>query len=217
VVAPSYYVCLPQGSYIYVRVLLLLFDVDMVVSRLFVLLLLAGLGTHCTSQPAPIPTPSPTFNEASRAVLQEVTPLVAGRWTLDRVQVRKQPYELYPATFPADTVLQQFATLTLGPASYSTPSIPRFEGTLIYKGVSYPVYLDLQANPAYVLRQEGLPTYLLFGYRGPIASHTTTADEQLLQEIGLMDEYFSLAVVKGQPTMTWQGQKRHIKQIDFHK
>lgn len=187
----------------------------MVVSRLFALLLLAGLGTHCTSQPAP--TPSPTFNEASRAVLQEVTPLVAGHWTLDRVQVHQQPYELYPAAFPADTSLQQFATLTLGPASYPAPDAPRFEGTLAYNGVSYPVYFDLRANPAYVLRQEGPPTYLLFGYRGPIALHTTTADEQFLQDIGLMSEHFSLAVVKGQPTMTWQGQKRHIKQIDFHK
>jgi hypothetical protein len=189
----------------------------MVFSRLFTLVLLAGLGTHCTSQPAP--APSPTLNEASITVLQDVAPLVAGRWIVDRVRVHQQPYQLYPAAFPADTILQQFAILTLDPVFYPTPDkrYPRCEGTLAYKGNSYPVYFDLRANPAYVLRQEGPPAYLSFGYRGPIALHTTTADEQLLQDIGLMNEHFSLAVVKGQPTMTWQGQTRHIKQIDFHK
>jgi hypothetical protein len=189
----------------------------MVSSRLLALVLLAGLGTHCTSQPAP--TPSPTFNEASIAALQEVTPLVAGHWTLDRVLVHRLPYQLYPTTLPLDTLLQQFATLTIGPASYPTPDAryPRFEGTLAYNGISYPVSFDLRANAAYVLRQEGPPAYLSFGYRGPIALHTTTVDEQFLQDIGLMNEHFSLAVVKGQPTMTWQGQTRHIKQIDFHK
>lgn len=168
----------------------------------------------------PVPTfsPTPTFDEASIAVLKDVTPLVAGKWTLERVYVRRQPYYLYPQSFPKDTILQQFATLTLALASSPGDArYPQFEGTLFYKGTTYPISFSLQANPTRVLRQQGPPALLLFGYKGPIPLHTTTAGEQFLYNIGLIDEHFTLEVTKGQPLMTWQGQKRHLERIEFHR
>jgi len=186
--------------------------------RLPLLLIVAALSTQCA---APHADPTPSFEEASIAVLREVTPLVAGTWTMERVYVHRQPYFSYPQPFPKDTVLHQFATLTLAPAAPTGSRrdilSPTFEGTMSYNGTTYPVAFSLQAIAGRVLRQEGPPALLLFSYKGPIALHTTTADEQFLQDIGLINETFTLETTKGQPTMTWRGQHQHLDRIEFHK
>lgn len=189
--------------------------------RFFALLLLAGLSTQCSSdiEPDTIPEPTVSFNDASRAVLRDVTPLVAGTWIMERVQVRRKPYHLYPQTFPADTVLQQFATLTLKQLPFTRADddlYPEFEGTMTYKTTTYPIAFNLRVNPNHVLEKVGPPALLLFEY-GPIPLHTTTAEETFLQEIGLMSEHFTLEAVKGESTMTWRGQTRHLEQIVLRK
>lgn len=187
--------------------------------RLLLLLAVAGLGTQCNASHAD-PDPAPSFEEASIAVLKKVTPLVAGNWTMERVYVHRQPYFMYPRLFPADTMLPQFATLALAYAPTGKPwdaLHPTFEGTLTYKGTAYPVSFSLSATPSQVLHQESPPALFLFGYKGPIALHTTTANEEFLQDIGLINESFTLEVNQGQPTMTWRGQRQHLERIEFHK
>jgi hypothetical protein len=78
----------------------------------------------------------PTYEEASIAVLKEVIPLVAGEWKMARVYVHRRPFYIYPSLFPTDTILHQFATLTLASTPTSKPwdaLYPTFEGTLDYK------------------------------------------------------------------------------------
>jgi hypothetical protein len=186
--------------------------------RLLCLLLLGGLTTQCASSPEP--APAPTYDERSTALLKEVAPQVVGQWTLAEVRYTRRQFFQYPPSLPRDTVLSQFATLTIGPAPIPRPSragIPEFEGQLTYHRKTYPVRFALLASPERVVRQQGPPAYFLLEYNFPVGSHQTEPEEQFLQDIGLVGENFSLEVEAGQATMRWQGLNRHLTAITLRK
>lgn len=186
----------------------------MKISRILLFLPVVGLAASCASAPV---APAPTYAETEAAVLKEVAPQVAGRWTLAEVEYKRRPFFDYPTSLPKDTVLRQFATLTLAPASVPRASRngrPEFEGQLTYLRKTYPVSFSLYASPDRVVRQQGPPAYFLLEYNFPVGtSHQTEPEEQFLQDIGLVGEQFSLEAEAGQPTMRWQGLDRHLKSI----
>ena len=188
--------------------------------QLLGLLLVAGLSTQCSSSPAEDPAPKPTYDELGAAILKEVAPQVAGRWVLDEVHYQRRPLFQYPPSLPRDTVLYQFATLTVAPVQVprsSRAGRPEFEGQLTYRSKTYPIYFSLNASPGRVMQQQGPPAYFLLEYNFPVGSHQTEPEEQFLQDIGLMGENFSLEAEAGQLIMRWQGLNRHLKTIIFRR
>lgn len=182
------------------------------------LLLLGGLTTQCASSTEV--APAPNYNEISAALLKELAPRITGQWTLAEVRYTRRPLFQYPPSLPRDTVLSQFATLTIAPAPVSRPSRadnPEFEGQLSYHSKTYPVRFSLLAAPDRVVRQQGPPAYFLLEFNFPVGSHQTEPEEQFLQDIGLIGENFSLEAEAGQTTMRWQGLNRHLTAITLRK
>lgn len=188
------------------------------------LLLAAGLSTACTRNAEP--APSPTFDEASIALMRELTPQLTGTWTLHEVHVQFKPGFSYPGrpSFPRDTTMYQFATLSLQPAALPAAAIdPRYsqlEGQLTYQGLAYPVRLRLLATADRVLRQQGPYATFLLEYAPRISggSRPTTPTEEFLQFVGLLGENFSLELpVSGQPVMIWRGISHGIEHIELRK
>jgi len=188
-------------------------------SLLFPPLLALGFATGCAS--APTVAPAPDYNKIEADILKEVAPQVAGRWTLEEVTYKRRPFFQYPTSLPKDTVLRQFATLTLAPLQVPHAGHngrPEFEGQLTYLSKTYPVYLSLRASPDRIFRQQGPPAYFLLEYYFPTGtSHQTEPEEQFLQDIGLVGEQFSLEAEAGQQTMRWQGLDRHLKSITLRR
>jgi hypothetical protein len=187
-------------------------------TRLLSSVLILGIATSCAS--APTVAPAPDYNKIEADILKEVAPQVAGRWTLAEVDYKRRPLFQYPASLPKDTVLRQFATLTLAPVQVPRPSRngrPEFEGQLTYLNKTYPVYFSLYASPDRVMHQQGPPAYFSLVYNFPVGSHQTEPEEQFLQDIGLVGEQFSLEAEAGQTTMRWQGLDRHLKSITLRR
>jgi hypothetical protein len=190
----------------------------MKVFRCLLLLPLAGLTASCASTPDVVP--ALTYAEKETAVLKQVAPQVAGRWTLTDVQYVRRPFFQYPASLPRDTVFAQLATLTITPAltpRASREGRPEFEGQLTYGSKTYPVRFSLYASAERVVRQQGPPAHFLLEYNFPVGSHQTEPEEQFLQDIGLIGEQFSLEAEAGQPTMQWKGLDQHLKSITLRK
>jgi hypothetical protein len=193
--------------------------------RLFCFLLLAaGLSTACTRNADP--APNPTFDEASIALMRDLTPQLTGTWTLHEVHVQFKPGFSYPgrASFPRDTTMYQFATLSLQPAALPPSAIdprhPQLEGQLTYQGLAYPVRLRLFATADRVLRQQGPYATFLLEYAPRIngGSRPTTPTEEFLQFVGLLGENFSLELpAGGQPVMIWRGVSHGIEHIELRK
>jgi hypothetical protein len=185
-------------------------------ARYLLALPFAGLATACAF--APEVAPAPTYPEKEAAVLNQVTPQVAGQWTLTDVKYTRRPLFQYPVSLPRDTVFAQLATLTIAPALVPRPSgRPEFEGQLTYHRKTYPIRFSLYASPDRVVRQQGPPAYFLLEYNFPVGSHQTEPEEQFLQDIGLVGEQFSLEAEAGQATMQWKGLDRHLKSIMLRK
>jgi len=181
-------------------------------------LLVLGLATGCAS--APTVAPAPDYNKIEADILKEVAPQVTGRWTLEEVTYKPRPLFQRPTSLPKDTVLRQFATLTLAPVQVPRKGRngrPEFEGQLTYLSKTYPVYFSLHASPDRTFRQQGPPAYFLLEYNFPVGSHQTEPEEQFLQDIGLIGEQFSLEAEAGQRTMRWQGLDRHLKSITLRR
>jgi hypothetical protein len=180
-------------------------------------LLALGLATGCAS--APTVAPAPDYHKIEADILKEVAPQVVGRWTLEEVDYKRRPHFEYPTSMPKDTVLRQFATLTIAPlvrASYN--GNPEFEGQLTYRNKTYPIYFSLYASGGWVVRQQGPPTYFTLQYYFPSGtSHSTEPEEQFLQDLGLVGEQFSLEVEADQKTMHWRGLQRHLRSITLRR
>lgn len=193
----------------------------------FCLLLLSsavGCCVACSRLPAPTPAPAQSYDEASAALMRKVAPHVVGNWTLAEVHVQFKPgfYFFGPQRFPRDTVMQQFAKLAIAPAqpSRSSPADPRypdFEGQLTYRGKIYPVYFSLLAAPDRVVRNEGPLAHFLLEYNFPVGSHPTEVEEQFLQNIGLIEDNFSLELDSVRHTMTWRGLNRSIEHVELRR
>lgn len=187
------------------------------------LLATSFLFSQCAKK-APEPTPQVDYDQKSAEIVQAVSPLVVGDWTLRRVHFKAQPYNTGQRELgiKRDTVFQDFATLSIqrAPSRYSSgdPRYPHFTGFLRYRTKTYPIQFELSASPQRLFHDEGPQAFFLFEFNFPVGSHPTEPEEQLLQYLGLMGENFSLEVLPGQLSMmTWKGLNRGIEKIEMVK
>lgn len=194
--------------------------------KLLLLSLITALGfcMACSRRVDPTPAPAPSYDEASAALMRKVAPQVVGTWTLAEVHVQFKPGFYFPGAqrFPRDTVMQQFAKLTVAPAqpsrrSPADPRYPDFEGQLTYGGKTYPVYFMMRAAPDQVVNQKGPLAIFLLEYNFPVGSHPTEAEEQFLRDIGLIEDNFSLELDSTRRTMTWRGLSRSIEHVELRR
>ena len=193
--------------------------------KTFLLALLLGTGalfSQCakTSEPAP----KVNYDQKSAEIVQAVSPALVGDWTLRRVHITAQPYNVGQRELGIvrDTVFENFATLSIQQApsgrSIPDPRYAKFTGFLHYRTKTYPIQFELSASPQRLFHDEGPQAFFLFEYNFPVGSHPTEPEEQLLQYLGLIGENFSLEIVPGQPlAMTWRGLNRGIDKIELVK
>jgi hypothetical protein len=161
------------------------------------------------------------YDQASSQLMKNLAPHVVGQWTLRQVQVKYQnEYGHNQIKLTRDTTFQNLATLTIVPAVIprTSPVDPRrgeYDGTISYKNKTYPIQLNMRANPEWIYSKKGPQTLFLFEYHFPSGSHLTEPEEAFLQNIGLVGDNFSLETTIGQPTMIWRGYNRGIERIDF--
>lgn len=187
------------------------------------LVLLFGLLCVQCSNKADV-APKVDYDQVSRDLMQAIAPQLVGTWTMRQVHVTYQRGNYYQAQIPitADTLLRDFATLTLQPAA--TPRLspeqaqyPEFEGTLSFRNKSYPIYLQLRANPERVVQQQGPQAFFMFETNFPVGSRMMDPEERFLRNLGLLYDNYSLAFTEGQPTMVWQGLNRGVDRVELRK
>lgn len=181
------------------------------------------LFVQCAKTPEEV-APRIDYDQKSAEIVQGVSPAVVGNWTLRRVHIIAQSYNVGQGELGIvrDTVLQDFATLSVQTApsrsASGVPRYPRFTGSLHYRTKTYPIHFELTASPRRVVQDAGPQAFFLFEYNFPIGSHPTEPEEQLLHYLGLIGENFTLEVTPGQPNaMTWRGLNRGIDKIELVK
>ncbi|GAA4042643.1 hypothetical protein GCM10022409_30720 [Hymenobacter glaciei] len=188
------------------------------------MLLVSGLlFAQCsrTSEPAP----KVDYDQKSAKIVQAVSPVVVGDWTLRRVHITAQPHNSGQRELGIvrDTTFENLATLSIqsAPSRHSSgdPRYAHFTGLLRFRTKTYPIQFELSASPQHLFHDEGPQAVFLFEYNFPVGSHLTEPEEHLLQyNLGLIGDHFSLEVVPGQfNAMTWRGLSRGIDKIELVK
>ena len=157
------------------------------------------LFAQCAKTPEPAPTAAPKidYDQRSAEIIQSVRPAVAGNWTLRRVHIKAQALNAgqYQAGIVRDTVLQDFATLSIqsAPAGglVADPRYAAFAGVLHYRTKTYPVQFELRAAPTRVVENTGPQALFLFDFNFPPGSRPTEPEEQLLRDLGLTGDNFT--------------------------
>lgn len=183
--------------------------------------LLSLLCLQCT----PDASPKSDYDQIAAQVMVDLKPQLVGTWKLRQVQVSPNGLNrLNRLNLTKDSTFQDLAILTIVPAAKPrmTPADPKrgeYDGTIQYKNKTYPIQFDMWPGPrVYSPTQQGPQAFLLFSYRFPDGLHVAEPEETFLENIGLINETFSLETTAGQPTlMRWVGLNREIQQIDFVK
>ena len=190
----------------------------------FLLLASGALCSQCAKTPEVAPPPKLDYDQRSTEIVQGVSPAVAGDWTLRRVYVQAQAYNVGQKELgiKRDTVLRDFATLSVQPAPSGRSPVDlryaKFAGVLHYRTKTYPVQFELRAAPTRVVGNTGPQALFIFDFNFSIGSHPTEPEEQFLRYLGLIGDNFSLEVVPGQPgMMTWRGLSRGLDRIELVK
>lgn len=191
-------------------------------SPLIFCILLSLLSWQCSPIDEPTP-PKLDYDQASRQLMQELAPQIVGQWNLRQVQVKyKNENGQRQLKITKDSTFHDLATLSIIPAkiSRSSPVDTRrgeYDGTISYRGKTYPISFDMLANAEWIVSKKGPQTFFLFQYHFPNGSHFTEPEENFLQNIGLVGDNFSLEIISGQPSMIWRGLNRGIERIDLIK
>lgn len=190
-------------------------------TTLLPLLFVLALFSQCRPPAADVPaTPKITYDQASIELMKEITPQIHGTWKIQRLQVRNlhgNP-SLNQLGILFDSTFRDLATLTLYQARVprTTPRDFRqseIDGTIEYKGKTYPIYFDLRANAEWIVAKKGEKGFMLFDFNFPSGSwHYTEPEERFLQDIGMIGEVFALDI-RPDKTMTWRGLNRGIQQV----
>ena len=191
------------------------------------LILLVATGllfSQCTKTSEVTPKEEIDYDQESVKIMQELSPVVVGDWSLRRVQIKAQPhnYGQKQLRLVRDTVFQDFATLSIKPEAPRQSVVdlryPAFEGSLHFKSKSYPIRFELMANPERVVHQQGPQALFLLQYNFPVGSHPTEPERTFLENLGFISENFSLEVLPNQPDkMIWRGLNRGIDNIELIK
>lgn len=168
--------------------------------------------------------PKVNYDQKSAAIVQEISPSMAGEWQLRRVYIKAQHYNTGQKELGLvrDTVFQNFATLSIqsAPSSRSIPD-PRyasFSGLLHFRSKAYPVQFEFSASPEHLINDKGPQgTFVIKYVPAIVGTRPTEPEEQFLLYLGFINENFSVEVVPGQPAMTWRGLSRGIDEIKLMK
>lgn len=190
-------------------------------------ILLALLTWQCTPTnvadpviPAPV-TPTFNYDQASTQLMTELKPQIVGQWRFRQVQLNHQKSSYYPnqIRLTKDTTFQNLATLTIVPAAVprTNPVDTRrgeYDGTITYKGKSYPVQFDLLASADWLVTKRGPQAFFLFDFRFPNGLRFPEPEEDFLEAIGIVGDNFSMEITDGQP-MVWRGLNRGADRVEL--
>ncbi len=186
--------------------------------------LLAAGPLFCQCSKAPEATPKTDYRQEGITLMQQLKPQLTGTWDLRRVAVTrlKNDASQMQAGITKDTVFQNLAVLTLAPAvaSRSTPRDPQygeFEGTLQYKSKAFPVYISLRVTTDYAQTHQGPQALFALDFNRAPGSYPPDADERFLLDLGILQSYFYLETMPGQPGMVWRGLGRGVDRIEMQK
>jgi hypothetical protein len=169
-------------------------------------------------------TPAFDYKKEEIKLMEEVALGLVGRWSFREVEVTYSVHKSMQGNrlgLSKDTTFRNLATLEIQPASIirntpKQPQYPEFEGTIQFRGKTYPIYFYLLPGPR-VTSKEGPHAFFLFNYWFPDGMRIPEAEEIYLQNLGLAGENFSLEILPGQQTMIWKGLNRGINKIDLQK
>ena len=190
---------------------------------LALLLATSVLFSQCTKTSEP--APKVDYDRKSAEIVQAVSPAVAGDWTLRRVHLKAQPYNVGQRELGIvrDTIFQDFARISIQPAPSPRPTpdarYASFSGLMHFRTKTYPIRFELSASPERLVYDKGPQGTFVIEYNPTTTgSRPTEPEEQFLLYLGFINENFSLEVVPGQPNnMTWRGLSRGIDKIELVK
>jgi hypothetical protein len=178
----------------------------------------------CCWQCTPDAPPKIDYDQLAAQVMTELKPQLVGTWTLGQVHVSPNgPNRINRLNLSQDTTFRDVALLTIVPAASprQQPVDPRYgeyDGTIQYKTKTYPIQFNTWPGPrVYSPSRQGPQAFLLFSFHFPNGPRFPEAEEAFLENLGLINETFSLETTVGQPTMKWVGLNGSIQRIDFVK
>lgn len=188
----------------------------------YLIILTSFLCSYCTSDSSL--KPKVDFDQASINLMSELAPQLIGTWKMRRVYIKYQPdnYRQKQINLTRDTTFQEFATLIIQPAS-PTRTSPKdlrrgeYNGTIQFRNKAYPIQFDLLANSEWIVDKKGPQASFSFSYNFPVGSRLTEPEEDFLNNVGLIDDNFSLELIEGQRTMIWRGYNRGVDRIEMIK
>ncbi|AUD03919.1 hypothetical protein [Spirosoma pollinicola] len=186
----------------------------------FILAAVSILFSQCSGKEEP----KIDFDKASIQLMSELEPQLVDTWKMQKVQINYQPDNYYQKKIPLnrDTTFQDFAILTVESASPARTS-PRdlrrgeYNGTLQFRNKTYPIQFDLLANSEWLIDKKGPQASFTFSFNFPPGLRLTESEEEFLNNIGLMNDGYSLNLSADQRTMIWQGYNRGVERIDLKK
>lgn len=214
VLLTSLYMLIYKTTTIEVRFL----NMDINIRLLLTSIILSVTVLSCTPQAEP----KVDYDKISAQMMNDLAPQLVGTWKLSQVHVNPNgPNRINRLNLRKDSTFRDLATLTIVPADKPRmlPKDPRrgeYDGTIRYGSKTYPIKFDMWAGPQ-VYSGKGPQAFLLFSYRFPDGIHVAEPEEKFLEDLGLVDENFSLETTLGQPTMKWVGLNRGIDYIQFIK
>lgn len=182
------------------------------------------LFSQCTKDKQEDAAPAINYDQASIALMEKLVPQVTGNWELRQVSVKIQSHNWGQKQIglTRDTTFQNLATMTIRKAAVprSNPPDarhPDLEGSITYKGKTYPIYFRLMANVERVYNDQGPQAFFLLEYNFPVGIRVPEQEERFLDDLGLIGDNHSLEIVEGQPRMTWRGLSRGVEKIELYK
>ncbi|MFD2574565.1 hypothetical protein ACFSUS_28295 [Spirosoma soli] len=164
------------------------------------------------------------YDQLAAQLMTDLKPQVVGTWTLRQVHVSPNgPNRINRLNLTKDSTFQDLALLTVVPAAAPRqtlvdPRYTEYDGSIQYKTKTYPIQFNMWPGlRVYSSSQQGPQAFLLFSFRFSDGTRFAEAEETFLEDLGLINETFSLETTVGQPTMQWVGLSRGIQRIDFVK
>lgn len=168
--------------------------------------------------------PKIDYDQASIELMQEIQPKIVGQWTLRQVNIKYQDfnYSQKQLKITKDTAFVDFATLSIIPTNEPRRS-PRdlrtgeYDGMIQFGTKTYPIQFDLRSNAEWIYSEKGPQAFFSFSYKFPVGTRVTESEERFLEDIGLMNDTFSLEFSTDPKKMIWRGLNRGVSRIEMTK
>ena len=190
---------------------------------LFFSLMISGCFVQCAPSDS---EPTPTLDELSVQLMNELKPQLEGTWEIRQVQINYKELGYFQSSpeITKDTLLPYLATVTLQSAAGPNQRTPKdsrygeFTGTIQFRTKTYPIYGLLSAGPNRLTNKQKLQGYLGLQFDFPVGDvHFTSPEEDYLRGIGLFNDTFAVEIMSDQPTMLWKGLNRAITSAAVQK